>query len=83
MINPVVSNFVFAALPASITLAANATYYVVSQEVSGGDNFYHIDTTVQTSTVAVITSGVFSDGSTNYSFSGGIDQSYGPVNFLY
>ena len=58
-------NFVYASLPASVTLNANTTYYIVSQETQGGDQWYDLNTTIQTTNVASETTGVWSsDGAT-------------------
>ena len=41
-----------------MTLNAGFTYYVVTEELIGGDHFYIEDTTVQTTNVATVTSAV-------------------------
>jgi hypothetical protein len=73
----------YANLPASITLSANTTYYVVSQETQGGDSWYDVNTSVQTTGVAAESTGIYSyDGASYYRY-GAANQSYGPVGFLY
>jgi hypothetical protein len=83
MTKAAVNNFVYAPLSSSVTLAANASYYIISQEVAGGDQWYNFDTIVQTTAVAIVTSGVYGDGVTAYITDGGIGQAFGPVSFLY
>jgi len=78
-----VGNFVYANLPAPVTLNANTTYYVVSQETQGGDLWYDNNTTIQTTNVASETTSVYSNDGSTYIFSGGTDQSYVPVDFRY
>ncbi len=74
--------FVYVALVSPVTLNANTSYYVVTQETQGGDQWYDYNTTVQTTSVATVTSAVYSSGSL-YFAPGSIGQSYGPVDFLY
>ena len=76
-------NFVYANLPASVTLNANTTYYIVSQEAAGGDQWYDINSTIQTTTVAAETTGVWSPDGATYSLSGSANHAYVPVDFLY
>ncbi len=77
------NNFVYANLTAPVTLNANTVYYVVSQETQGGEAWYDLNTTIQTTSVASETTGIYSyDGST-FSVNGSAGQSYVPVNFLY
>src|ERR1019366_4468003 len=52
----------YAALPATVTLNANQTYYLVTQETFGGDQWYDFDSTVQTAAVATVTSAVYGTG---------------------
>ena len=76
-------NFVYANLPAAVTLNANTTYYIVGQETQGGDQWYDYNTTIQTSNVATETTSVYSYDGIAYYLNGPANQSYGPVNFLY
>jgi hypothetical protein len=71
----------FAYANLSLTLAANTTYYLVSQEVSGGDQWYEIGP-VTGASVATINSGVYS-WSGSWQTNGSQNNSYGPVNFQY
>ncbi len=78
-----VGSFAYALLPAPVTLNANTAYYVVSQETSGGDAWYDVNTTIQTASIASETTGVYSYDGASYNFYGSANQSYGPVDFLY
>ena len=75
-------NFSYASLASPVTLSANATYYVVSLETNGGDQWYDHDTAVHTTSVASVTAPVYSSGS-SWTISGGAGQTYGPVDFEY
>ena len=76
-------SFLYANLTSPVTLNANTTYYIVSQETSGGDQWYDINTTIQTANVASETTGVWSPDGVTYNLYGSSDESYGPLNFLY
>jgi len=78
--------FAYAMLPSAITLAANTNYYIVSQETAGAghDIFYDANTVIQTTAVAVVTSGVYFDTATSsYKPASTLNNSYGPVDFKY
>ena len=75
-------SFVYGNLASPVTLSAGATYYILSQEASGGDQWYDYNTTVQTTSVASVTSAAFGSGSP-YSAAGSAGQTYAPVDFLY
>ncbi len=72
----------YAALSATVTLNANQTYYLLTQETFGGDQWYDYDSTVQTAAVASVTSAVYGPG-TSYTLIGSSGRSYGPVDLLY
>ncbi|MEO8592843.1 MAG: hypothetical protein ABI759_05950 [Candidatus Solibacter sp.] len=72
----------YATLTAAVTLAPNTTYYLVTQEVSAGDGWYDLSTTVQTTNVATVLSAVYGVGSA-YIPTGSSGHTYGPVGFLY
>jgi len=72
--------FVFTALQGPVTLLANTAYYLVSQEVSGGDQWYDYGT-VRTTTAAAVTNSVYSPDGINWASSGGANTSYVPPNF--
>src|SRR6202044_1689683 len=76
-------SFVYANLPSTVTLNANTTYYILSQETSGGDQWYDINTTITTSAVALEIGAVWSQNGTTYSPIGSAGQAYVPVDFLY
>ena len=72
----------YAALPETVTLNANQTYYLVTQETFGGDQWYDYNSTVQTGAVASVTSAVYGTGAP-YTPIGSSGQSYGPVDLIY
>ena len=74
--------FVYAVLPASITLNANTTYYVLTQETSNGDLWYDFSgTTVQTTSVASTAGAVYGTGP--YIAISSPNHMFVPVSFLY
>jgi predicted transglutaminase-like cysteine proteinase len=75
--------FVYANLAATVTLSANTSYYIVTQETQGGDSWYDVDTAIQTASVAVESTGVYSYDGATYSLLGSANHSYGPVDFTY
>lgn len=85
------SGFKYAPLSQSVTLPANTTYYLLSAELSGGDQWYDLDSTVGTSSIATVDAAVYRRlGSDNQpvitsmvNSSGGPGHSYGPVTFRY
>jgi YVTN family beta-propeller protein len=76
-------SFVYASLPSTVTLNANSTYYILSQETSGGDQWYDMNTTITTTTVASETGSVYSGDGVTYSPNGSAGQAYVPVDFVY
>jgi len=75
--------YVYGAFTNVVTLAANATYYVLTQETSGGDQFYDNDTVAQTTTDASLLASVFGSGSSYTAVGGTPARLYGPVDFKY
>ncbi|MBV9746513.1 MAG: immunoglobulin domain-containing protein, partial [Acidobacteriia bacterium] len=75
-------DFVYAPLASAIVLSTNTTYYILTQETQGGDQWYDYDTLVWTTTVATVTSAVYGPGTT-YVTPGYPGQTYGPVDFQY
>ena len=75
--------FVYASLPAPVTLAANTTYFVVSQETNGGDQWYNYPNGSMTfSSLATGTGAAWAyNNSTTYYVGPSQPQSYVPVNF--
>src|SRR5262249_24505361 len=74
--------FAYTNLPNAVTLNDNSSYFIVSQETFGGDQWYDHYSTLQTSAVASVTSAAYSSGGT-YILAGSLGQSYGPVDFQY
>jgi Big-like domain-containing protein len=77
----VAGQFKYAPLGAVLSLSPNTSYYLVSQEVSGGDQWYDYGT-VSSTADAAINSAVYSSGS-NWLVNGPANSSYVPANFLY
>jgi hypothetical protein len=73
----------YTTLSAPVVLDAGATYYLVSQETSGGDTWYYDDTTIQTTSVASETAAAWGYGVGQWHLNGGPGQAYGPVDFKY
>lgn len=71
--------FVYVNLPSPVTLKANTAYYLVSEETTGGDQWYDSGTVTTTSVGAVNTSIWSSDGNTWYPGKLG-EYTYVPVN---
>src|SRR6202044_1014901 len=76
-------SFVYASLPSTVTLNANTTYYILTQETASGDQWYDLNTTVTTANVASETSGVYSANGVTFAPDGTPGETYGPVDFLY
>jgi hypothetical protein len=76
------NGFKYIALAAPVTLAANTAYYVVSQETSGGDQWYDFNTVLTTTNVAVVNNAI-QRPSNSWVAAGGANNSYVPVDFKY
>jgi hypothetical protein len=63
-----------------VTLTAGASYYLVSQEVAGGDVFGQYDQVVQTVEVA---ENIASAYGTPYNTTGVSGNSFGPTNYKF
>ena len=72
--------FMYNNLPSLVTLNPNTTYYLLSQEVSGGDQWYDQDTTVQTAGVATVIGPAYG---TPYASFVGSNRMYGPLDLRY
>jgi len=71
--------YVYGVLASPITLSANTSYYVVSQEVNGGDQWYNdTDTQIFPTSVGTIPGAVYGNGSWN--FNGTANRSYVPID---
>ncbi len=73
--------FVYTPLANAITLKANSTYYLVSQELMGGDKWYEFGS-VTSSTIATVNNAVWYNGASYISI-GAAGTSYVPPSFLY
>lgn len=74
--------FVYAALPTPVVLNANTSYYLVSDELNGGDLFYDLGPVVTTSAVSV-NSGIVDWTDHGIIPVGPANTSFVPVNLLY
>ncbi len=75
-------SFVYGNLASPVTLNAGATYYVLSQETSSGDQWYDVNSTIQTTGIASELSAVyFYNGS--YITLGSAGHTYVPLDFTY
>jgi hypothetical protein len=78
-------SFKFANLAAPVTLHANTTYYLVTQESAGGDAWYDYDTHLVTTAVGADTGAVWAFAGTPSTWNpgGSPGNGFGPANFLY
>jgi hypothetical protein len=81
MAPPALSPFVYADLPAPVTLNAGHVYYLVTQEFQQGDYLYDSTTTIQTTGVAIVLGPV--NNRRDWSPASAPNQTYGPVDFKY
>lgn len=79
------NQFKYANLAAPVTLAANTSYYIVSEERNGGDLFYEAsDTNTQRTTAATLDGAIMSiNNGGSWKNPNNNAQPYGPVNFIY
>lgn len=76
--------FKYGTLPAPVTLEANTSYYLVSQEAVGGDQWYNSDTVVTSSGgAATVVNHVSSSNSIVFTNGTIPANTYGPLNFTY
>src|SRR5437764_10683718 len=77
--------FAYGNLTAPVALGANRAYYLVSEEVAGGDTWYDYDTRVQTTAAAADTGVVYAypGAPTNWVPGGSAGMAYGPLSLLY
>ncbi len=73
--------FIYGQLATAVTLQANTAYYLVSQEVSGGDQFYDYEGVAVLSAVAV-NGGVSSNGPTSWSTVSSVATTFVGVDML-
>ena len=75
--------FSYAALANPVSLLANTTYYLVSQEVAGGDTWYDLGPVTATN-VAQVNGPAYTDGNNKYNVIGTLpNYAYVPVGFTY
>jgi hypothetical protein len=82
MVGGVPGQFKYASLANSITLQANTTYYVVSQEAYSGDQWYDSGA-VSSTTAAAVNSSIYSYNSATWYSVSTVNTSYVPANFQY
>lgn len=75
--------FQYVDLASPVTLLQGSSYYVVSDQMGGGDQFYLDDSTVQHTTAAKVVSAVSGDGASPYVSSASEDHCFGPLDFYY
>ena len=79
-----VGEFVYGNLATPVTLSPNTTYYLMSQEISGSDNFHDsADTTVTTTPAVSRVFAVFGDGISSYTEAPIDTFVYGPLDLQY
>jgi hypothetical protein len=76
------NEFVYGILPTPVTLTPNTEFLVISQETSGGDQWFDLNTSVTTLPVASVVQAVFGDGIAPFVRGGGTNNTYGPVDLL-
>jgi RHS repeat-associated protein len=75
--------FLYAALPQPITLAAHSTYYLMSSETSGGDEFYDLGNTYATTGAASGAGAAWTFGGQTYNVLSSGSVNYGPLDLQY
>ncbi len=76
------NGFVYGIFSTPVTLTPNTEFLVISQETSGGDQWYDLNTSVTTLPVATVVQAVFGDGVAPFVRGGGPGNTYGPVDLL-
>jgi hypothetical protein len=74
--------YAYAALASPVTLSANTTYYLVTQEAAGGDRWYDYSA-VTADPAGMLNGPAFQQGNGAYSTLGVASSSFGPPNFLF
>jgi hypothetical protein len=74
--------FSYVPLAAPVTLTAGTTYYLISEEVSGGDQWYDL-TVVQTLAYVTVNQAAFMPAGGPYFTIGDINTTYGPASLTY
>jgi hypothetical protein len=70
-------------LSSPVTLLANTTYYLVTQEVAGGDQWYEYGPVTATPGAGVIVSPAYRDSGGSYRLLNVAGASYVPPNLLF
>jgi hypothetical protein len=83
MTGGVADQFKYVSLGSPVSLLANTAYYLVSQEASGGDQWYDTGTVSSTNAGAVNTSIYSFNNSVNWNSYNTANTSYVPANFQY
>jgi RHS repeat-associated protein len=73
-------HLLYGTLPSPVVLEANTTYYLVSQETSGGDLWYDSGTTVSALTGVTVPGAILYSGS-SWTAAGSSNNAYGPMGF--
>lgn len=78
------AGFKYVALATPVTLTANTAYYLISQETSGGDQWYDGGSTLTyAASVATINQAVYSGNAPPYTLGWSANNCYVPVAFKY
>jgi hypothetical protein len=75
--------FHYSLLPSPVTLMPGQLYYIVSQEMAGGDAFHRNDTTIATTAVAAVEGPVANQNNGPYTAQALPGRTFGPVDFQY
>ncbi|HLG98216.1 MAG TPA: hypothetical protein VKX49_18005 [Bryobacteraceae bacterium] len=76
-------SFVYANLSTPVVLSPNTTYFVLTQETAGGDQWYDYNTAASTSWVAGLNGAVYGNGAPYTVVASSAGHLYGPVDFKY
>lgn len=77
------NGFKYVSLSTPVTLSASTSYYFVSQESNGGDQWHDLYSTVSGTSVATINNAVYQTGPSTFVAAGSTGNGYGPLNFKY
>jgi O-glycosyl hydrolase len=75
--------FKYASLSSPIVLAAHTTYFLMSSETNGGDQWYDLDSTVLLGAGASVNGPAWTSDGTTFTAYTPRSTSYGPVNLLH
>jgi hypothetical protein len=74
--------YVFATLATPVVLSANTTYFLLTQEFAGGDQWYQVGPVSSSPGGPAINSAAYQSGSTYFAV-GAANSAYGPPNLKY